>query len=177
MSDDENENQPHPHFMQFFMGPTPEQVEHARMNHEANAHETRQFFMSLNADQLRKLRGLLDVCYQTEGAAALNFMGITTALLDSKFDMCLACGKNHDKELADFGSGQTIKSDKPFTEASQDSRYDPDLMKKYNMEYAENGISIRCSECKAPSVSLEDRMLRAPGKEGCETCIQKEKWG
>ena len=36
---------------------------------------------------------------------------------------------------------------------------------------------VVCASCGLEYVSLEDRMLKKPGVEGCEGCIQAAKWG
>ena len=43
-------------------------------------------------------------------------------------------------------------------------------------DFATSGPVI-CLGCGTQSPSLEDRMLREPGVDGCSTCQQKAKWG
>lgn len=181
MSDENNEHDHEGHAFVFPLqfGPTKEQVEQARMNNEANAHETRQFFDSLTAEQLKKLNGLFAMCYTSEGDAAQYFMGIISGFLDQKHKLCLACGKNHDEELHKFApveeskvSPTPVQSDKPVQDAAERFR----LMDEYGL-YEPSSGRFACRNCGTMYVSLEDRMLRRPGKAGCSGCIEREKWG
>lgn len=46
--------------------------------------------------------------------------------------------------------------------------------------WAEGGeriVYLQCTGCGAQYFSIQDRMLKPAGPEGCDGCIQKEKWG
>lgn len=186
---DENEHEHEHHFQfPFLLGPTPEQIEHARMNHDMNAHETRQFFDGLTVEQLKKLSGLFSMCYASDGDAAQYFSGIITGFLDQKFNLCLACGKNHDEELNNFAPQRP--SVVPYVDPSNGRRAccqttegkahkaDCDYLIEFNLE-PDDGDSehVQCKGCGKWYVSVEDRMVKTPGIHGCDGCIEKNKWG
>lgn len=55
-----------------------------------------------------------------------------------------------------------------------------DVMQEYGLSASigeRGGVQYNCNNCGQLYQSLEDRKLKKPGKEGCEGCIQKEKWG
>lgn len=52
-----------------------------------------------------------------------------------------------------------------------------DLYEVYPEDPDEPLSWVRCNNCGTRYVSLKDRMVREPGKPGCGTCVQKEKWG
>lgn len=172
MSDEHEDNPQGAHFVfPFNLGPSKEQVEQMQMHQEANAHETRHFFDSLDEGQLRKLSGLFQACYQSDGDASQYFIGIIAGMLDQKFKVCLACGRNHDAELKDFAPAE--EEELPQKRAAEETI---ELMKQYDVEILISG-SLVCKNCETPIASLEDRMLRPPGTAGCPGCVEKEKWG
>lgn len=185
MSDENEEhNHNHPGVFAFQLGPTPEQIEQARMAGETNGHESREFFDSLNERQLRKLSGLLNHIVNTEGTAGVFYIGLISAFIDIKFGSCMACGKNHDDELAKM-SGQKIPD--PDIIAPLNVDHDPGfpakgtpeydrLMVAYNTEQDDDGSDrVMCKGCGLWYINLQDRALRR--KDACHGCIEKAKWG
>lgn len=176
MSDEQHESE-EPQFLVFNTGPSPEQINMMRMAANANAHATQEFLESLNEEQMVKLLGLLHQL-EVNPAASPFYQGICIMLMQMKFNKCAVCGKDHDAELTDM-SGQ---ADQPLGQAEVDgAREQAENMKKYRLEWwtdpADGHEKLRCKQCFRPYVSLEDRMLRSPGIEGCPGCVQKEKWG
>lgn len=178
---DEHEHEHHAFAFQF--GPSPEDVERARMAGEASGHETREFFDSLSAQQLRKLSSLFNHAANTEGNAAIYYVGLISAFLDLKFKECVACGKDHDKPFEEMETSLL----EPSKEESEDpelyvprkdtATYDK-LMGMYNLEQDDDGSDkVMCRGCGQWYQNLKDRMRRKPGVDGCPGCIQKQKWG
>lgn len=50
-------------------------------------------------------------------------------------------------------------------------------MSDYNLEPHPDNEYFRCTNCLLQYISLEDRMLRPPGIEGCPGCLEKSAWG
>lgn len=194
MSDDENEEHEHEHGPHVFFqvgGPDPEMMERAKMEGEARSHEMRAFIDALDESQLEQFGALLQLC-AIHKKAITYYLGITSALLDSKFNRCLACGKNHDKpfeEMEETSHPLDEKIDEMVGESfniyhccgstvGQPHTYGCPLMVEYNVEPDDDGsMRVMCKGCERWYENLEDRMLRKPGKAGCDTCVQKEKWG
>lgn len=82
--------------------------------------------------------------------------------------------------LPDIHTSQaTHQNDTPLTRVAQ-LEIDHANAEKWGLEWNEDPNypdEYRCKGCKTPVHSLEDRMLREPGVEGCPTCQSKAKWG
>ena len=192
---EEHENQPPRIFgFPFQIGPSPEVIEQQQMEGEANAHETREFLDSLTEAQLRKFASIMGLAGATDGTAATYYLGVAAGILDWKYKSCLACGKNHDKPFEEMApleedSLEASKRRHPAgkklvlreccgTMSNLPHTYQCPFVIQYDMEPDDGGtLNIMCKNCKKWYTSLEDRMLRPPGKQGCPGCIQKEKWG
>lgn len=105
---DECPEEPHVHMVgPFQFGPTPEQVEQARMRDAAFKHDLYRIFGELREDQLQSLRGLLHICAMPNGEGtsyAEHFEGIAVGVLHSKFGICISCNLNHDKEAEELAA-------------------------------------------------------------------------
>jgi hypothetical protein len=177
--------QPHP-FLMAFAGPTPEQLEHERMRGEATGHETRAFFDSLNIDQLRKLAGILRQV-NSDPDAAIYYQGLAAGFIDLKHGICLVCNTDHSKVPEEFTeqhkTEQTVPTDVGInvccaTPVDAPHEYKCPIMVEYNVEPDDDGSQrVMCKGCSKWYVSLDDRILRKPGIEGCDGCQQKSAWG
>jgi hypothetical protein len=189
MSDEHDHEHHGPHMFAFQVGPTPEQVEQMRMGAEASAHDVRAFLDGMTSDQLHMFGRVLRAIAGDESAATY-YVGMTLGLLHAKFNICLACGKNHDEALADMVGPEETKSSKPakrdavtplkeFHEklADRDAQMVTFEVQLTTPEDRSLNPAVECIHCGTTWSSLEDRMLRKPGKGGCSTCIEKEKWG
>lgn len=173
MSDENEHNHEdeHPPHVAFF-GPSPAQLEQMHLQGLANAHETKHFFDSLDEVQLRKLSGVLSQVIDTDGAAGNFFLGWIRVLLEKDHGVCSACGQKHGDELNEMLGAE--QPEQPRT--GPEDRVD--LMREYGVEQDDDGsLRVMCLNCKLWYETLEDRMLRPPGKPGCHGCIQKEKFG
>lgn len=145
-------------------------------------HDVHGFLRELSKDQLLTLRALINGM-SSDPAASAFFMGIITSLLDTTFGVC-PCGRNHDEELAAVagpgdemrvvGSEETealVAEESPLPVIQEQAKMD-----EYGLDYDEDG-KLFCKNCGTKYVSIEDRMLKPPGTEGCSGCIQKSKWG
>jgi hypothetical protein len=85
-----------------FSAPTQEQIERHQMAVTASQHETYRLFGELEVDQLKNLRLMLHVINcNTDGPnpTGEHFEGVASGVLFGKYNLCLACGVDHDKEL------------------------------------------------------------------------------
>lgn len=139
-----------------------------QMTYEDAEHSIKQFLGELNEDQLVVLDKMLGVASKSEVAGAF-FQGRIESILELKFGVC-PCGGDHDpdKEFA-----TSVDGDKTVKEII--SEFDVEKMAKYNL--VDDHGQIVCLNCGMEYASLEDRMRRAPGIEGCSGCLEKEKWG
>lgn len=144
------------------------------MSQQDSVHRKQEFLEGLNADQLRELRSIID---WVEGSPqASGYMtGLITGLLRAK-GHCI-CGENHEPEEGDeqdfaAAAERAIDSDK-----AESAEHVAALMSEYDMEFTEDHTKVRCVNCKMEYPSLDDRMLRKPGKGGCPGCQQQTKWG
>jgi hypothetical protein len=164
---------------QFVFNPPAEMMEQFHISVEVTAHETRQFFLELKPEQLIKLGGLMA---NTKGHASHYYQGLITMLLDQRYNICFACGENHDEEIErTFGPNEVLKKAaenlKNTPPGKEVDEYKLNMI-SYNMEADDEGSDhVMCRNCKMWYENLEDRMQRVPGPEGCEGCRQKEKWG
>ena len=148
-----------------------QQQEHMEMHREADLHALRDFFDELNEEQLRALSLLMLLVKDPERNA--YYEAIIDSHLQFKFGTC-PCGKNHNEDEllagpARIGEDAVVT---PDADANENER----LMHEYNM-YQDPEGSLHCNGCDMPYVSLEDRMRRDPGVEGCPGCQHKAKFG
>lgn len=179
MSDEENEGNGLP-FHVMHLGPTPEQIEQARMEASVNGHENLEFLLTLDSTQLRRLQGILHTCVQSDGLAAQYFIGLVSGILTLQHKICLVCGVDHDQALQDMGASPE-KSEYPTGGQkfpAKGTKMYHRYMADYGMERDDNGSDrVMCTNCSMWYESLEDRMLRKSDKTGCTGCMEKEKWG
>lgn len=161
-------------------------------------HDINRFFGELTADQLLSLRTIFRVVTNVPADAGFqlisHFDGIAVGTLTHKFNVCPTCAVDHDKEMFDNNGEQSEVSpdDKQMTldEALESNITSTDeafilLFKKFNVYPTAGNLSkpfdkstpVTCANCKQDYISLEDRMVRPPGHENCDGCIQKSKWG
>lgn len=148
--------------------------EHVRMAAESRSHEIDQFLDGLDIEQLRVLRWILeDLTFDQAGHHSSFLEGSVAAILVHKFKVCGGCGKDHGAELLKKESEKVT----PPTEATPEERSPgfEAFLKEYGMT-VENGLLV-CKSCGTESVSMDDRMLRPPGVNGCGQCQQNAKWG
>lgn len=169
MSDEENQR---PEFSMFYLQLPPEvqaEFDRQQMVNMQNAHDGVAFFDSLDENQMRVFRGLLNSIRTQEGAVDY-YMGLVSAMLNSKFGVCIACSQKHDEELKHMaGQGE------PPQKLSPEDR--EALMKEFSVAYVGEGERVMCTNCGAEYPNLEDRMMKVAGPAGCGGCIQKTKWG
>ena len=101
---------------------------------------------------------------------AAKVMGEANAIMRLKHgDMCGGCGEKH---VVD-----PLEEERRRLEAER-AEQDPAAqaaLKEYNMELRDGRFF--CLGCGLEYVSLEDRMLRAPGADGCHGCHHKSAHG
>lgn len=208
-----------------FFGMDPEeyrkQMEERELNNEAHRHDMHEWIESLDEHGLKMLRSLLyDYSDHTSAAYLIGFAGL---VMQKKFNICAACGKNHDditvedvigkshegnsahvgQAEPDYGPdgtplppasgtikdpmpqrGDTVTHGKAFEEMSGPEllatvpKKVQDQMDEYRLDFIEfQWPKVLCKGCGMEYVSLEDRMLKAPGIEGCTGCSHKGAWG
>lgn len=145
--------------------------------------------LSLAPEDLATLRQMLgDALYSGNSDASLgSYIGrIDTILLLNHPDVCQGCGT---KECRDHSLEQTAKriaeekGSVPEDVMQVDLRPSAGLaeaaeaaMKEYGVVSKSDG-SLACANCDYFVHSLDDRMLRAPGPDGCPGCQHKSAHG
>lgn len=171
-----------------------DRVEQAR---EIAAHEIHALFTDLDKEHLRALNMLLEHITRNgdnASASAAYYNGLATAFIQSRFKECAICEKDHDKAFHELAAGVSTEADPNqlalefpnhtdlnVGQGGELSAAQKETMKAYKLDDLRNeeGILIGfiCLNCKTVFQSLEDRMVDAPGQEGCHGCLQKTKWG
>lgn len=159
------------------------------MEHDAVAHELVRALMEMAPEHLSAVHRILAICKDDDSAVAY-YIGVLSVLRATRTKTCLACGRDHDEALFALfqdesaapepepaaGAGPPAQPSADSTEPVLSDADRKDLMKVYNLIQHPSG-ALLCGGCGQTYVSLEDRMLRAPGAEGCDSCQQKAKWG
>lgn len=152
---------------------------------EARAHEMKvrvySFLQNLPADDLVTVRDIIALSVGDNGAFAHHAMGICHTLLVVVHKRCQGCGLDHDNDI--------LGGEKVALEQERQSNYEDAAAKLANEVAAQQAVmdeygitrrldgQLACSTCGVIIQSVEDRMLRRPGVEGCSSCQQKAKWG
>lgn len=171
---------------------------HVKMESEAHALEA--FFTGLDADATHALISWLQNLMSNEETMMLSIaaaIGDLTRQHAIKANVCGACGKNHDEELQK--QMQAATSEPQMSERAASAILDlvendmtlrgepevpiekkatiKELMEQYRMERVEEdgAVVLRCKDCKYPSQSLTDRMMKAPDE--CPGCFIKSAHG
>jgi hypothetical protein len=156
------------------------------------------FFDDMTTDQLVTIREIIN---RSGNGADTFYTGWVTSILHTR-GVCTGCGRDHMEDMlgddhmpiqppaVQVSDGPTQMEipfpsedpppSSPYTET--DRIHD---MLKYSMREPEEGEvasgpnerPVICIPCGSLYQSLEDRMLRPPGVEGCEGCLNKQKWG
>lgn len=163
------------------------------MHTQDNSHAIKQLLDDLNEDQLLAL----DLMLINASSPTANgyFHGLISMMLQIKFDVC-ACGEKHnpEDEFPDVPVSKPPTVPNEATEHKGKSIEDVDLplavgstewhakLEEYNIvviyqSHDSGAYELRCDGCNKAYPSIEDRMLRPPGIEGCEGCQQKSAWG
>ena len=168
-----------------------EQEAHMEMHRQADLHSVRDLLSALDKEQLQALDLVLRMASSKRRNAMLR--GLVDGQLQFRFNICL-CGKNHDEDelLAAPARAEGVAEESlPGFEEPQDAdhaqavsadaaaRGRAKLLEEYNLSpgIIDGVQGFVCKGCGLYYVSLEDRMLRAPGVEGCHGCQNKAKFG
>lgn len=130
------------------------------------------FMEELPPTDLAILIEMLHVIIQSENGATIvgKMIGEAGAIMRLKHnDACMGCGQQHDVEMLKEAAEEVARE-----REQQDPAFQAAL-EEYNMEIADG--KLRCKGCGIESVSLDDRMRRAPGSDGCHGCKNKAAWG
>jgi hypothetical protein len=183
--------------------PIPEEMKEAirntmaqqQMTVESFRHDVQRLFEELKMEHLLTLRHLFShLMSADDGRYAAYLEGTAAATLFHRFHVCPSCGKDHDKELletsmeVDGGTQHSIFDKEVIEVENADDRYRRFLQtcRDYGVRIPEgergniedpNKTPVVCMNCGTKYVSLEDRMIKPPGPENCEGCVNKTKWG
>ena len=171
------------------------------MHHQDRVHQVKQFLDSLNEDQLDTLDLiLLQVSYSSDVAHFVR--GQILQIEQTKFEKC-ACGEDHSnpdafkkpvkpnaatehqgRPIEDVPVPEDLFKDKITTPDNEvvevGSRRWYQLLVEYRLREemtATDGTRALSCVCGMAYQSLQDRMLRPAGIEGCSGCQQKSAWG
>ena len=158
----------------------------------ASAHEQRlrhdRFVDELTKEQLATFIELLQ-CFDGEnGSGYSNFMmGRAAAVMQYKHNACPGCGEDHmsiaslDDTRAEMGLAPLndnitrVDGALAFDEIPPVEDPEADLLREYGMVRVDG--QLKCAGCGLSSVSMDDRMLRAPKEDGCSGCQSKSAFG
>lgn len=178
------------HFM-----PNPEAVAQKRMQFQDYSHSVKDFLDDLDKDELVILSRMLHAAAHDDHAA-YGWMGRIDAILQLRFDVC-PCGEDHDPnwqllnqqpEQPTSTAKDEVIHDVPMP-SEPEAASDEELMELYGIEVNPHygkpwdlGMGsipqpFRCKGCGIGVKSLEDRMLRKPGVDGCNGCQYKSAHG
>lgn len=167
-----------------------EHEEKANMSQDAGHHSLISGLESMSQDQLLAVRSLLAGASSLGKAFAQYWDGLCVGMLYKVHNLCPGCGKNHDVELEKF-----VTPEAPTPATDPDAVPEPDwsmphgrmisdmpmrtlqAMQLYGLKLDTLNERVICENCGTPYPSIADRMLRRPGKENCEGCVNKEKFG
>lgn len=157
------------------------QHEEHRIRMRDGVHKINELLDALNDEQLATLDNLIFASSRSKSSAA-HLRGQIDVIREVKFGTC-RCGTNHEEEFA--AEFTTPEQPVPDDAADADHRamLDAGAMAAYKVEPVPEDLAdeyptkFRCSECFIPIVSLEDRMLRPKGIDGCSGCQQASATG
>lgn len=191
-----------------------EEVERAQTEVDVVRHEFIRFLDEMDDDGLRLMETLLDGMATSDHAPrmAAFFSGKIGQMRHTKFNICAACNKNHDKDLQDItGDGPaspdpTSRPDVPpfvaarrkldeateggdaqplwtpigSTEPMTEGELNTMAMFKLDdirLEGTNELMAFACLGCGIHYATIQDRMIKPRGVEGCHGCQQKAKFG
>jgi hypothetical protein len=156
-----------------------EQHDHAHQHNQVFIHRLHDWMDTITGEEnLRTLRDVLLAAGATEHDVGQMFLGIIAQRLKVEHNICIACNRNHDEELEKMqAQAELVNND--WT--SFINNLDPsviEVMNELGVEFIPQQYpKIKCKNCGKEYVSLEDRMRRKPGADGCDGCQQKSAWG
>lgn len=153
-------------------------IDHQKMTATAVKQAVARLFRELSADHLDTLALMFGLMANTPNAATF-YEGFARAILAERHDRWPGWGEDEKAPIT-----VSITSDGITAEVNSNPLHDPapapanesDKLIEYGLTREPNG-RLSCTNCGVVYISLEDRMRRAPGPEGCSGCIQKSKWG
>lgn len=161
------------------------QQQEAQKAAEIAQHELRlrhdRFMEELSKDQLGTFSEMLHIIIANEGYAHF-LVGCSTTIMRLKHDSC-ACGKDHNAANSQILDQTRAEMNIP-TQADRSTTppvtvalaVDEGLMKEYMLAPNDHG-TLSCTGCGMDYQSLDDRMLRNPGMDGCSGCQYKSGHG
>lgn len=143
----------------------------------------------LNVEQLIVLRMVLEDTDNPGTSAYLT--GVVTGVIQFKHGKCPECGGEHGfdvkhkvvlRDESDPADHIEIKPSEPLgpdTDAGRAAMeaYDLDDLREGTPEDPGPILGYVCRNCQMRYVSIEDRMLRPPGPDGCHGCQYKSAHG
>lgn len=169
-------------------------------------HSVARLLDSMQREQLETFRQLMHgLVMMSEGDSRANlamYEGLASGILHARYKVCLACDRNHDEVMAQQMAAEEAHEQQEASPRDGGDPFKPfptpgDLplggvgmlsdtqlakMEEYGLDdlRAESDgslIGFRCIHCGKDYISIEDRMRRPPRKDGCDGCVNKEKWG
>lgn len=150
------------------------QYDLAQMRGDSYRHDIHSILNGMTEQQLRFVNHIMHGIAESNSLEQLIglaswYEGVIAGVLKMNFNICPACGIDHDKVAeqmaAEGGDGATPDKEPEALD-----------MNDYNLEPAD-GNTLRCKGCGMIYSSIQDRALRKSDKSGCPGCVQKEKWG
>jgi predicted esterase YcpF (UPF0227 family) len=154
-----------------------QKMEEAHARHEMMAeeyrHSTQRLWDELNEEQLVTMRNLMHNLAMGGSPLGFYYEGQIAQAAYLRFNICPGCAVDHNKDLP-----QETVQQKP----REWSEEELDQMELYNLDDAYDEetrefVGFVCKGCGLRYPSIEDRMRKPPGVEGCGGCIHKAKFG
>lgn len=169
---EENEDQEHP----FAMAQREAQKAQDIATHELRMRHDR-FMDELTKEQLHTFHEICHIMMTNEGYAHF-LIGCSSTIMRLKHDTC-PCGNDHEKLNAEMLEQTRAEMNIPSQverTISTAATVDEGLMKEYMLAPNDHG-TLSCTGCGMDYQSLDDRMLRNPGMDGCSGCQYKSGHG
>jgi DNA-directed RNA polymerase subunit RPC12/RpoP len=183
MTDEHNENNEEQPFI--FGGgiPVPQELiekiqahrDMHQMHDDISAHNTIKFLTDMDKEKSESMLNFLQLLAADPAEYIAFYAGFMASQRHHRDNICAACHKDHDKSLEEMA----------HEGHPHESPLDVDALKakikaneeEYGVEPIPNTGLYRCINCGIQYPSLEDRMLKKPGIDGCHGCQHKQAHG
>lgn len=171
--------------------PSEEEIEAMKQYHQRQQmqmdefrHAHQRLFEELNEDQLMALKHMFHFIVESSASIlAAQWDGEAAHALKARFNICMTCGVNHDKEVQAPEEPPRKEDTLLPMFAWELSKKDKELMELYHLDdlriegtdelvgFACTGINGMSGPCGVTYPSIADRMLKGP--EECSGCFIK----
>lgn len=156
----------------------PEMIETIKANGLERQNRYFRFIEELTPEDIVTFREIMSTAAAVENGREFlsHYIGTCDAVLRLKYpEVCSNCG------TMECGHA-SLAEEQLKVQVERSAEENDAVMNEYNIMYTGidtdgTGPKIVCKGCGVSVHSIEDRMLRDPGPEGCEGCKNKARWG